>query len=90
MLYHVGLRLKSTYVEVHSPAAWGAVPTGEAIRIYGENTSMIRLIFKQLDAREPLPLVAYYLGDGVVRSDRLAIAILGEECVSSRGGGCRC
>ncbi len=51
---------------------------------------MIRLIFKQLDAREPLPLVAYYLGDGVVRSDRLAIAILGEECVSSREGGCRC
>jgi len=34
-------------------------------------TSVIRLVLKHLDAGYPLPLVAYYLGDGVVRSDGL-------------------
>jgi hypothetical protein len=38
-------------------------------------TSVIRLVLKHLDAGDPLPLVAYYLGDGVVRSDRLIIAV---------------
>jgi predicted transcriptional regulator with HTH domain len=30
--------------------------------------SMIRLVLKHLDAGDPLPLVAYYLGDGVVKA----------------------
>jgi hypothetical protein len=38
-------------------------------------TSVIRLVLKHLDAGDPLPLVAYYLGDGVVRSDRLIISV---------------
>jgi hypothetical protein len=38
-------------------------------------TSTIRLVLKHLDAGDPLPLVAYYLGDGVTKEDRLAIAI---------------
>jgi hypothetical protein len=38
-------------------------------------TSVIRLVLKHLDAGDPLPLVAYYLGDGVVKSDRLIIAV---------------
>jgi len=38
-------------------------------------TSTIRLVLKHLDAGDPLPLVAYYLGDGVVRSDRLIISV---------------
>ena len=38
-------------------------------------TSVIRLILKHLDAGDPLPLMAYYLGDGVVRSDRLILAV---------------
>jgi hypothetical protein len=38
-------------------------------------TSVIRLDLKHLDAGDPLPLVAYYLGDGVVRSDRLIISV---------------
>jgi len=37
--------------------------------------STIRLVLKHLDAGDPLPLVAYYLGDGVVRSDRLILAV---------------
>jgi hypothetical protein len=37
--------------------------------------SMIKLVLKHLDAGDPLPLVAYYLGDGVVRSDRLMISV---------------
>jgi hypothetical protein len=37
--------------------------------------SVIRLVLKHLDAGDPLPLVAYYLGDGVVRSDRLIISV---------------
>jgi len=37
--------------------------------------SMIKLVFKHLDAGDPLPLVAYYLGDGVVKSDRLILAV---------------
>ncbi len=37
--------------------------------------SMIRLVLEHLDAGDPLPLVAYYLGDGVVRSDRLIISV---------------
>ncbi len=36
---------------------------------------MIRLVLEHLDAGDPLPLVAYYLGDGVVRSDRLIISV---------------
>ena len=38
-------------------------------------TSVIRLVLEHLDAGDPLPLVAYYLGDGVVRSDRLIISV---------------
>ncbi len=38
-------------------------------------TSVIKLVLKHLDAGDPLPLVAYYLGDGVVRSDRLMISV---------------
>ncbi|MFZ8808349.1 MAG: hypothetical protein ACO2PN_09625 [Pyrobaculum sp.] len=38
-------------------------------------TSVIRLVLKHLDAGDPLPLVAYYLGDGVVKSDRLIISV---------------
>jgi hypothetical protein len=38
-------------------------------------TSVIRLVLGHLDAGDPLPLVAYYLGDGVTKEDRLAIAI---------------
>ena len=37
--------------------------------------STIRLVLEHLDAGDPLPLVAYYLGDGVVRSDRLMISV---------------
>jgi hypothetical protein len=37
--------------------------------------SMIKLVLKHLDAGDPLPLVAYYLGDGVVKSDRLILAV---------------
>ncbi len=37
--------------------------------------STIKLVLKHLDAGDPLPLVAYYLGDGVVRSDRLILAV---------------
>jgi hypothetical protein len=38
-------------------------------------TSTIRLVLKHLDAGDPLPLVAYYFGDGVVSSDRLMISV---------------
>jgi len=38
-------------------------------------TSVIRLVLEHLDAGDPLPLVAYYFGDGVVRSDRLIISV---------------
>jgi hypothetical protein len=38
-------------------------------------TSTIRLVLEHLDAGDPLPLVAYYLGDGVVKSDRLMISV---------------
>jgi len=38
-------------------------------------TSTIRLVLKHLDAGDPLPLVAYYLGDGVVGKDRLILAV---------------
>jgi len=38
-------------------------------------TSVIKLVLKHLDAGDPLPLVAYYLGDGVVSSDRLIISV---------------
>gem|GEM_PF-699761 len=38
-------------------------------------TSTIKLVLEHLDAGDPLPLVAYYLGDGVVRSDRLIISV---------------
>jgi hypothetical protein len=37
--------------------------------------SMIKLLLEHLDAGDPLPLVAYYFGDGVVRSDRLMISV---------------
>jgi tetratricopeptide (TPR) repeat protein len=37
--------------------------------------SAIRLVLEHLDAGDPLPLVAYYLGDGVVSSDRLIISV---------------
>jgi len=37
--------------------------------------SAIRLVLEHLDAGDPLPLVAYYLGDGVVKSDRLILAV---------------
>jgi hypothetical protein len=38
-------------------------------------TSVIRLVLEHLSAGDPLPLVAYYLGDGVARSDRLIISV---------------
>ncbi len=38
-------------------------------------TSVIRLVLKHLDAGDPLPLVAYYLGDGVVERGNLVIAV---------------
>jgi len=37
--------------------------------------SMIKLVLEHLDAGDPLPLVAYYLGDGVVKSDKLILAV---------------
>jgi hypothetical protein len=37
--------------------------------------SMIKLVLKHLDAGDPLPLVAYYLGDGAVEKGNLAIAV---------------
>ncbi len=37
--------------------------------------SMIRLVLEHLDAGDPLPLVAYYLGDGAVSRDRLMISV---------------
>ncbi len=36
---------------------------------------MIKLVLKYLDAGDPLPLVAYYLGDGAVSRDRLMISV---------------
>jgi hypothetical protein len=38
-------------------------------------TSVIRLDLKHLNAGDPLPLVAYYLGDGVVERGNLVIAV---------------
>ncbi len=38
-------------------------------------TSVIRLVLRHLDAGDPLPLVAYYLGDGVVERGILMIAV---------------
>jgi hypothetical protein len=38
-------------------------------------TSTIRLVLKHLDAGDPLPLVAYYFGDGVVATDKLIISV---------------
>ena len=38
-------------------------------------TSVIRLVLEHLDAGDPLPLVAYYFGDGVVGKDRLIISV---------------
>jgi hypothetical protein len=38
-------------------------------------TSTIRLVLKHLDAGDPLPLVAYYLGDGAVESGNLVISV---------------
>jgi hypothetical protein len=37
--------------------------------------SMIKLVLKHLDAGDPLPLVAYYLGDGAVERGNLVISI---------------
>jgi hypothetical protein len=37
--------------------------------------SMIKLVLKHLDAGDPLPLVAYYLGDGIVERGNLMIAV---------------
>ncbi|MFZ8810494.1 MAG: hypothetical protein ACO2PN_20600 [Pyrobaculum sp.] len=36
---------------------------------------MIKLVLKHLDAGDPLPLVAYYLGDGAVETGILVIAV---------------
>jgi hypothetical protein len=37
--------------------------------------SMIKLVLKHLDAGDPLPLVAYYLGDGAVETGILMISV---------------
>jgi len=37
--------------------------------------SMIKLVLEHLDAGDPLPLVAYYLGDGVAERGNLVIAV---------------
>jgi len=37
--------------------------------------SMIKLVLKHLDAGDPLPLVAYYLGDGAVERSNLVISV---------------
>jgi hypothetical protein len=37
--------------------------------------SMIKLVLKHLDAGDPLPLVAYYLGDGAVERGNLVISV---------------
>jgi hypothetical protein len=37
--------------------------------------SMIKLVLEHLDAGDPLPLVAYYLGDGAVETGSLVIAV---------------
>ncbi len=37
--------------------------------------SMIRLVLEHLDAGDPLPLVAYYLGDGAVETGNLMISV---------------
>ncbi|MEM4651303.1 MAG: hypothetical protein QW086_05700 [Pyrobaculum sp.] len=37
--------------------------------------SMIKLVLEYLDAGDPLPLVAYYLGDGAVERGNLVIAV---------------
>jgi hypothetical protein len=49
--------------------------------------SMIRLVLKHLDAGDPLPLVAYYLGDGVVSSDRLIISVSSKRMYLFEGRG---
>jgi hypothetical protein len=38
-------------------------------------TSVIKLVLEHLDAGDPLPLVAYYLGDGAVERGNLVIAV---------------
>jgi hypothetical protein len=38
-------------------------------------TSTIKLVLEHLDAGDPLPLVAYYLGDGVVERGNLVISV---------------
>ncbi|WP_143701660.1 hypothetical protein [Vulcanisaeta sp. EB80] len=38
-------------------------------------TSTIRLVLEHLDAGDPLPLVAYYLGDGAVERGNLVISV---------------
>jgi hypothetical protein len=51
--------------------------------------SMIKLVLKHLDAVDPLPLVAYYLGDGVVERGNLAIAVSRKRMHLFEGrGGC--
>jgi hypothetical protein len=54
-------------------------------------TSMIKLVLKHLDAGDPLPLVAYYLGDGVVERGNLMIAVSRKRMHLFEGrGGCQC
>jgi len=36
---------------------------------------MIKLVLEHLDAGDPLPLVAYYLGDGIAKRDRLIATV---------------
>ena len=38
-------------------------------------TFMIKLVLEHLDAGDPLPLVAYYLGDGAVERGNLVISV---------------
>ena len=52
-------------------------------------TSVIKLVLKHLDAGDPLPLVAYYLGDGAVERGNLAIAVSRKRMHLFEGrGGC--
>ncbi len=51
--------------------------------------SMIKLVLEHLDAGDPLPLVAYYLGDGVVERDNLVISVSSKRMHLFEGEGCQ-
>jgi hypothetical protein len=48
---------------------------------------MIKLVLEHLDAGDPLPLVAYYLGDGAVERGNLVISVSGKRMHLFEGRG---